>query len=107
MKPALITLATTLRAGVNTRNIQFATARKTCTWYGNVHNTGAGYDGRLVEDTGGGGGRGSGVRIFLSHPRGLVQQVHEGSEAEDRSGYASERGSDLPDSVGFRRGIGG
>ncbi|KAL7523210.1 hypothetical protein ACHAXR_000074, partial [Thalassiosira sp. AJA248-18] len=55
MKPALITLATTLRAGVYTRNIQFATARKTCTWYGNVHNAGAGYDGRLIEGTGGAG----------------------------------------------------
>ena len=50
-KPALMTLAASLHSGNYTKNVQFASTRKTSSWYGNVHEAGCHYDGRALPGT--------------------------------------------------------
>ena len=48
MAPALMTIITSLRAGVNAENVQWDTMRKTTTWYGNAYNAGRNYNNDAV-----------------------------------------------------------
>ena len=53
MRVALATLGASLRKGIHTRNVQFETVRGTRTWYGNVYDAGAEYDGTYLGVQGG------------------------------------------------------
>jgi hypothetical protein len=48
MGVAILTVVTSLRAGVNTTNIQYDTMQKMQTWYGNAFDAGLGYTCNMV-----------------------------------------------------------